>query len=90
MKKISLQIQDTWMHVLEMKMTNLESEKESLINPNAKIKSSLEANKDAIMRDVLIQKTTKGNSNKVGAPKSTSKNALDDKELQERLREKRK
>ena len=88
MKKIALQIQDNWMDVLEMKMTILEAEKESLIKPNAKIKSSLDANKDAIMikwRDVLIQKTTKGNSNKVGAPKSTSKNALDDKELQERL-----
>ena len=41
MKKITLQIQNNWMHELATTMTILESKKETLIKTNVEMKSNL-------------------------------------------------
>ena len=77
--KIVLQIQDTRMPKLETKVTILEAEKESVIKANVEMKSSLDANEDAIItnwRDVVIKKTPKENSNEVCAPEKRNQNLV--------------
>ena len=64
---------------LETKVTILEAEKESVIKANVEMKSSLDANEDAIItnwRDVVIKKTPKENSNEVCAPEKRNQNLV--------------